>query len=939
MKGLMRSGIRVCGVLLLVMVSVSFVQSKEVLTLEQIQQAIAEKGARWEARETSVFRLPPEERRRLCGAQRFFPAPEDIKDPPFFFPQADQLTTLDWRDYGGHNWTTSIRDQGGCGSCVAFGCMGAFESAMSVSFGAPEPTYDLSEQHIFSCGGGSCEYGWNVPAALTYLKELGAPDEECYPYRAMDDKPPEFGAPCDETCEFWQMKARKLSNWGWVSSYSEPQIKNALLNSPVPAYITVYSDFFAYSSGVYVRTSDHVEGGHIIAIVGWDDVENCWICKNSWGEGWGEDGWFRIRKGTNEADIETSVAWLVPLPAEYPSLKYHAYEVEDSLGDGDGVLNPGETGKLRVGLENQQTWATATSVAAILSSDDLRVNIDDPLAVYPEDILSGQVGWNNADEFVIAVDGDVGVCQIPLSLDVSANPGSYATVLDFNLQVTYDQYGWPVDLPTSVRSSPLLTDVDQDGEKEVVAIDYLGSLHVWDKVGQEEPGFPVDIVGNVWGSPAVGDVDGDGYLEIVFGSDNDTVYAIASSGSRLFARGVGEGVLSTPALADLNEDGRLETAVGALDGHLYVLKDDGTNYRSFPISLGGAFFTGPAVAHLDDDGAPDIVIGNLDKNVYAISSNNGQPLSGFPMALGGMVVSAPSLADIDEDSYNEVVIGCDDGNLYVIDHLGGVQFSVSSGQMVRSSPAIGDIDGDGHLDIVFTSKNGRVYVVDRQGSVLPGWPFQAEGFIESSPAIVDMNGDDLPEVIFGTAGEKLCLVAGDGSLLEEYPTPPTGAIYSSPAVDDLDQDGDFEIVLGTPSGLSIWDYKPSAGTQMPWSMYRGNCRRTGYFGDNMATDVGSSAGPQSLPQQYALHQNYPNPFNAETQIRFSLPEAGQVTLEIFNILGQKVVTLAQGHHKAGLHQVFWDGKDSDRAIVASGIYFCRLQATEYSETRRMVLLR
>jgi len=936
MKGLTRNGMRILGVLLLVIASAPLTQAGDGLTLNEIRQAIAEKGARWEARETSVFQLPPEERRRLCGAQRVFPRPEDIKAPPFFFPQADELTTLDWRNYNGHNWTTPIRDQAGCGSCVAFGCMAAFEASISVTFNSPEPTYDLSEQPIFSCGGGSCDYGWNTSPALNYLKQFGAPTESCYPYRAMDNY---SGAPCVETCENWQMEARELSDWGWVNSGSELQIKNALMNGSVPAYLTVYSDFFAYSSGVYVRTSDHVEGGHIIAIVGWDDGENCWICKNSWGEDWGEDGWFRIRKGTDEADIEASIAWLVPSPAEYPSLKYHAYEVEDSLGDGDGVLNPGETGKLRVALKNQQTWATATSVTAILSCDDPRVSVDELVAVYPDDIPSGQISWNDAEEFVITVDSDAGVCTIPLTLDVSANTGSYHTVLDFDLQVTYDQRGWPADMHTPVRSSPLVVDVDNDGDKEVVAVDNLGSLHVWDQVGQEKPGFPVDVDGSVWGSPAVGDVDGDGHLEIVFGSDNDTVYAVTSSGSRLFAREVGGAVLSTPALADLSEDGHLETIVGALNGHIYVLKGDGTNYRSFPISLGGAFFSSPAVAHLDDDNTLDIVIGNVDKSVYAISSQNGQPLSGFPMALGGMVVSAPSLADIDEDTYNEVVIGCDDGSLYVIDHLGGVQFAFASGQLVRSSPAIGDIDGDGHLDIVFSSKNGKVYAVNHEGSELPGWPFQAVGFIESSPAIVDMNGDDWPDVIFGTAAEKLYIVATDGSVLEEYPTPPTGAIYSSAAVDDLDEDGDLEIVLGTPSGLSIWDYKSSAGSHRPWSMYRGNYRRTGYFGDNMVTDVVGSPELQTLPQYYALQQNYPNPFNAETQIHFSLPQDGQVTLEVFNILGQKVVTLAQGHHQAGVHQIFWDGQDSDKALVASGIYFCRLQAKNFSETKRMVLLR
>ena len=911
-------------------------------TLEEIQQAIAQQGARWEARETSVFRLAPEERRRLCGAQWVVPTPEDIKPPPVHFPEATTLTSLDWRDHNGHNWTTPIRDQGGCGSCVVFGCMAAFEAAMSVYFDAPEPAYDMSEQHVFSCGGGSCEYGWNIAPCFNYIMTQGAPDENCYPYRAMDDQPPDHGAPCGESCADWTIRTRKASDWGWVISYSVDEMKNALMNGPVAAYIKVYSDFFAYSSGIYVRTSDHVEGGHIISIVGWDDDQNCWICKNSWGDDWGEDGWFRIRKGTNESQIEAAVAWVVPMTAEYPNLVFSAYVVEDSAGDGDGVLNPGETGRLRVGIYNQQTWATATAVSGVLSTEDSRVTIHDLLAYYGEDIASGQVVWEADDEFTLTVGEDVGVCQIPLSVEISANSDKgqhYTTVLDFDLAVTYDQYGWPVDLSSSVRSSPLLEDMDEDGSRDVVAVDYQGTLHVWDKAGQEKAGFPITLDGDVWGSPAVGDVDGDGHLDIVFGCKNDTVYAFTNSGARLFARGVGGAVLSTPALFDLDGDGHLETIVGTLGGSMYVLEGDGSDYGSFPVSIGGPIFAGPAVADLDEDGIRDIIWGSTDKNVYAISTVTGEILSGFPVSAAGMFVSAPSVADIDEDSYNEIAVGCDDGNLYVIDHLGEIQFTVSSGQMVRCSPAIGDVDGDGHLDIVFTSKSGQVYAVDRAGNVLSGWPFQAGGFIESSPAIVDMNGDDMLEVIFGTAAEQLHMVSGDGSVLEEYPTPPTGAIISSAAVDDLDEDGDFEIILGTPSGLSVWDYKLAGGTQMPWPMYRGNCRRTGYLGDNTSTGIVSSSGEKALPGEFALHQNYPNPFNAGTQIRFSLPEDCQLTLEIFNILGQKVFALAQGFHRAGVHRVRWAGEDAGGSVVASGIYFCRLRAGQFSGTKRMVLLR
>ena len=910
--------------------------------LQQIRQAIREQGATWEARQTSVWRLDPEERRRLLGAQLIIPDPEEIEPPPFHFPQAATLVQWDWRDHEGHNWVTGVRNQAGCGSCVCFGCMAAFEACMSITFNAPEPSYDLSEQHVFSCGGGSCEYGWNVPSCLNYIREMGAPDEECYPYRAMDDQPPNWGAPCDETCADWQIRARKVSQWGWVNSYNETAIKTALMNGPLPVYLTVYSDFFAYSSGVYVRTSDHVEGGHIVCMVGWDDDEDCWICKNSWDDDWGEDGYFRIRKGTNEADIEVSIAWLIPAPAEYPSLRLAAYQAVDSLGDGDGVFNPGETARLRLGLFNEQTYAAAVGVSAILSSSDERIEIGDLLSTYGETIVDGDTVWADLDEFSVTVGQGIGVCDIPLTVEISAGKTAmpaYETTVTFELAVTYDQFGWPVGLGASVRSSPLLVDLDAGDEPEVIVVDNVGTLHVWDHLGRYREGFPVSTPGEVWGSVAMGDLEGDGDIDIVFGSKNDTVYAFSSEGQRLYARNLGSPVLTNPALVDLNGDGQLETVVGDMNGTLSILAPDGSDADRFPLALGGPIFAAPAVADLDGDEVRDIIWGSTDRNVYAVSSSTGEALFGFPFTAAGMVVSAPTVADLDEDGDEELIFGCDDGKLYVLDHLGELLFTVDSGQAVRSSAAIGDVDADGRVDIVFGSKSGQIYAVDRDGQVLSGWPYQAGGFVESSPAIIDINGDGLPEVIFGTADERLHMVSGDGTLLAQYPTPETGAIYSSPCVGSLDGDDDLEVILGTPSGVSVWDYKSASQDSGSWPMYRGNPRRTGYYGDRQATGVTPSAGPTGLPDRFSLSQNYPNPFNAQTRIEFEVAEKDRVSLEVFNILGQRVRTLVRDLRPAGNYQIIWDGKNHGGIPVASGIYFYRLRSGHRVQTRRMVLLR
>ncbi len=94
-----------------------------------------------------------------------------------------------------------------------------------------------------------------------------------------------------------------------------------------------------------------------------------------------------------------------------------------------------------------------------------------------------------------------------------------------------------------------------------------------------------------------------------------------------------------------------------------------------------------------------------------------------------------------------------------------------------------------------------------------------------------------------------------------------------------------------------------------------------------------------LPVQFSLAQNYPNPFNPNTEILFALPQACQVRLTLYNIMGQKVITLTDGRLEAGYHRVEWDGRNSDGHQVASGIYFYKLDAGDFSDTKKMLLLK
>lgn len=98
--------------------------------------------------------------------------------------------------------------------------------------------------------------------------------------------------------------------------------------------------------------------------------------------------------------------------------------------------------------------------------------------------------------------------------------------------------------------------------------------------------------------------------------------------------------------------------------------------------------------------------------------------------------------------------------------------------------------------------------------------------------------------------------------------------------------------------------------------------------------VGVDERPNTTPAEFELSQNYPNPFNASTIIKYELPYQSQVTIEVYDILGRKIATLQNGLQLAGYHQAIWRAED-----VASGVYFCKLQAGDYVETKKMILVK
>jgi hypothetical protein len=135
-----------------------------------------------------------------------------------------------------------------------------------------------------------------------------------------------------------------------------------------------------------------------------------------------------------------------------------------------------------------------------------------------------------------------------------------------------------------------------------------------------------------------------------------------------------------------------------------------------------------------------------------------------------------------------------------------------------------------------------------------------------------------------------------------------------------------------PSGE--WCFEVTDVTKSDWTYDPGANLVTKACESGWVYDAGGEMLADALPQAYGLGQNYPNPFNPTTEIAFALPEAAHVTLEIYNVLGQRVATLVDDFREAGTYTVNWDASSQ-----SSGIYLYRLQTGQFIETRKMILLK
>ncbi|PJA26533.1 MAG: hypothetical protein CO189_10465 [candidate division Zixibacteria bacterium CG_4_9_14_3_um_filter_46_8] len=443
------------------------------------------------------------------------------------------------------------------------------------------------------------------------------------------------------------------------------------------------------------------------------------------------------------------------------------------------------------------------------------------------------------------------------------------------------------------------------------------------------------------------DFDGDGYFDLAVANHySNTVSVLKNSGDGTFQAavnyGAGDGPISVFS-ADLDGDSDYDLVVAnhnSNDISILINIGDGTFQRKIDYGVGDSpksVFS----ADLDGDGAYDLVTANYFSDDVSILKNNGDGT--FQAAVNYMAGNGAYsvfCADLDrDDDYDLAVANSKSNNVSVLKNNGHGTFGGAVNYSAGAGPRsifVADLDGDEDNDMAvtnFDSDNVSILINQCPAFCCDVCITPDSCPVEVSPGssfgFMGMIGNPTAEPILTDVWVGVRLLNGFFQLWL-FPDIPldTGEFLAA----HLNQEVPFDAPVGAYDYVAYCGDHNTVKCDSAWFQFTVVGARISGGADGWILEGGWNS--DDMATEYALVGSFPNPFNAIVTIAYELPIAGNVNVEIYNIMGQKVATLVDSDIEAGQHRISWDA-----ANYSSGIYFYKLTAGDKVFTKRMTFLK
>ena len=489
-------------------------------------------------------------------------------------------------------------------------------------------------------------------------------------------------------------------------------------------------------------------------------------------------------------------------------------------------------------------------------------------------------------------------------------------------------------------------DIDNDGKKEFAAFDAdATTVYVWESHGNGDNQYDLiwkkTLSGGSERSLFSGDLDNDGNPELIIAHEApEDEHAL-----KIFEwDGTDDGIPSEPT--HTYDPPRNDSNVMGLEATSQLVNMDSDPEPEFVFTYRGQVGLYLSIFSLKS--------GDLDNPSWKVEFEE-RPTEGAELADR---IHGAGTGDLNNDGFMDVLCSSDGdpGAFYVFTNTGEDTYKkvkrwdpmelpeIYTG--CQSTMVIADINQDGKNEGFIFGQDGMIYIMYDVTDLTT--IFDQDHFIDLLYLFEDANyrggvlgnldGDDYPDLYFaGNANNTIFDMEWINATGDNDVTNPanygiyvihqdfTDALeYVQTAIGDLDGDGldhgdlvtSISPAVGDDAGIFLIEYDPVTEiTSVPIIL------------------------PDILPDRFSLQQNYPNPFNPETKIVYDLSQGANVVLEIYTLLGGKVVTLIKKHQGIGRYEVYWDGRNGVNQLMPSGMYVYRLQARDFVQTKKMVFVR